>query len=144
MGKRKRKKPVRHQPSEPSSTSAPFNNPFASLSGVSGAELDPPADGQPTEPRAAIPPETSLGAVGKVVIQRERKGRAGKTVTRITGLPAERVGDLARQLKSALGCGAVVEGGHLIVLGDLVDRVARWLDEQGARRVVISGRPGSR
>ena len=88
------------------------------------------------------PPEVGLGAVGKLVIQRERKGRAGKTVTRITGLPAERIEELARQLKSALGCGAVIEGGHLVVLGDLVDRVAGWLDEQGARWVVISGRPG--
>lgn len=84
-----------------------------------------------------------LEAAGKLVIQRERKGRAGKTVTRITGLPAEHIDDLARQLKSALGCGAVIEGGHLIVLGDLVDRVASWLDERGARRVVISGRAGS-
>lgn len=142
MGKRKRKQPVRHEPSEPSSTSTPFDSPFAALSGMSGVAPAHPEDGQSTQPLAVAPPEVGLGAVGKLVIQRERKGRAGKTVTRITGLPEERIEDLARQLKSALGCGAVIECGHLIVLGDLVDRVAGWLDQQGARRVVISGRPG--
>ena len=110
------------------------------MSGAVGAE---PADGQPTQPLTVTPPEVSLHAVGKLVIQRERKGRAGKTVTRITGLPEERIEDLTRQLKSALGCGAVSEGSHLIVLGDLIDRVASWLNEQGARWVVISSRPGS-
>ena len=143
MGKRKRKQAVHHEPSEPSSPSSPFNNPFAALSGISGTDRDQSTDGQPTQPLAVTPPEVGLGAVGKLVIQRERKGRAGKTVTRITGLPAERIEDLARQLKSAFGCGAGIEGGHLIVLGDLVDRVAGWLDKQGARRVVVSGKPGS-
>ena len=143
MGKRKRKRSVRHEPSEPSSTSTHFDSPFAGLSGVSGGDRAQPENSPPVQPSAVTPPGSNLEAAGKLVIQRERKGRAGKTVTRITGLPEERIEDLTRQLKSALGCGAVSEGGHLIVLGDLIDRVASWLNEQGARWVVISSRPGS-
>ena len=143
MGKRKRKRSVRHEPSEPSSTSTHFDSPFAGLSGVSGGDRAQPENSPPVQPSAVTPPGSNLEAAGKLVIQRERKGRAGKTVTRISGLPTERVDDLAKQLKSALGCGAVVEGGHLIVLGDLVDRVAGWLEKQGARQAVISGRAGS-
>ncbi len=143
MGKRKRKRSVRHEPSEPSTTSTVFDSPFAALSGGSWEERDRTEKDQPPQPSAVTPPGGNLETVGKLVIQRERKGRAGKTVTRIAGLPAERTDDLAKQLKSALGCGAVIEGGDLIVLGDLVDRVASWLEKQGARRIVVSGRPGS-
>ncbi len=41
-------------------------------------------------------------------------------------------------MKSALGCGAVVEGEDVVLLGSLVERAADWLEGQGAKRVVRS------
>jgi uncharacterized repeat protein (TIGR03833 family) len=73
------------------------------------------------------------------VVQREKKGRAGKTVTRVSGLPPEGVEEVARRMKSALGCGATLEGDDLVLLGSLVDQASRWLEREGARKVVVSG-----
>ncbi|MBC7171737.1 MAG: translation initiation factor, partial [Polyangiaceae bacterium] len=67
---------------------------------------------------------------------RETKGRGGKTVTRVSGLPEARLEELAAQMKKALGCGAAVEEGEILLLGSLVQRAADWLRRQGAVRVV--------
>jgi translation initiation factor 1 (eIF-1/SUI1) len=37
-----------------------------------------------------------------------------------------------------MGTGARVEEGRVIVQGDLRDRVAEWLQKQGAKRVIVS------
>lgn len=42
-------------------------------------------------------------------------------------------------MKSALGCGATLEGDDLVLLGSLVDQASRWLEREGARNVVVSG-----
>ena len=42
-------------------------------------------------------------------------------------------------MNSALGCGATLEGGDLVVLGQLVERVVAWLEQRGAKKVVVSG-----
>ncbi len=139
MGKRKR--PPRVELLKSASTSTPFNNPFGALAGVREALPGQQLDEQRPQPIPATPRKATLADCGKLVIQRERKGRAGKTVTRVGGLPVELLQDFAPRLKSALGCGATVESGELILLGDLVDRVAGWLESEGARLVVISGRP---
>ncbi len=75
---------------------------------------------------------------GKVVVRREKKGRAGKTVTRVTGLGASAadVQQWASRLKRQLGCGATVEGSELVLLGDLVERVVASLESAGVERVV--------
>lgn len=112
------------------------HNPFAALA------LSPPAEA-PAAPRdvdeTARAPETSeapLRFSQKVVVRRETKGRGGKTVTRITGLPAAHREALAGRMKKALGCGAIVEGDDVLLLGSLVDRAADWLEVEGAARVV--------
>lgn len=107
------------------------HNPFAALRPEGSIEVA-------REPEPAPPPaERAEGwAVGKIVLRREKKGRGGKTVTRIEGLPTTRLTALAAEMKRALGCGAKVEGDALILLGSLVDRAAAWLRDQGAPRVV--------
>lgn len=75
----------------------------------------------------------------KLVVCRERKGHGGKTVTVIDGLelaPA-RLETLARALRIALGCGSRVDGGRVVVQGDLAAAVEAWLRRHGARRVVV-------
>ena len=118
--------------------SAPPNNPFAALAGLSG--VAPKANGG--EPEAAPPsadaaePARDLGSFGqKIVLQREKKGRKGKTVTRVRGLPEpER---WQTEFKKRLGCGATLEDGELVLLGDLAERAAELLAALGAKRVVI-------
>ena len=80
--------------------------------------------------------DVSLGA--KIVVQRERRGRGGKTVTRVQGLEIDAAGRarLAKELARALGCGARLEDGDILLQGAKVERVADWLERRGAPRVI--------
>ena len=71
-----------------------------------------------------------------LVVRREKKGRGGKTVTRISGLGDQDLPALARDLKRALGCGATVEEGDVLVQGAQVERAAAWLEQRFGRTVV--------
>ena len=65
----------------------------------------------------------------------EKKGRGGKTVTVVDGLPrnAAFLKDLSQELKRACGTGgAVVEGG-VELQGDLRERVRDYLTKKGYR-----------
>ncbi len=102
-----------------------------------------PAAGAPSPAPAAPPPApdlagADLATVAKLVVRRERKGHGGHTATVVEGLAATGVDatEVARRLKRALGCGATLEGGAIVVQGDVPDRVAAWLEGQGVRRVV--------
>lgn len=111
------------------------HNPFAALAGAgspSAASSRPAPEPDSPGPLRKAPPEFK----GKLVIRRELKGRGGKTVTRISGLPAAHREALASQMKKKLGCGAVIEGDDVVLLGDLQDRAADWLTERGAPRVI--------
>jgi len=122
------------------------HSPFAAL-------LGGPAEAQPSEeaeeaarshsergsrasPEGAGPASTTPCFGAKVVVRRETKGRGGKTVTRVSGVAADHLDDLAGRMKRALGCGAKVEPPDVLLLGDLVDRAAAWLEAEGAPRVV--------
>lgn len=119
-----------------------FNNPFADLAHLrdqlaSEAPLpeDPPEAPSPIPESPAEKPER----YGKIVLRREKKGRRGKTVTRVTGatLPKEALVDLAKDLKRSLGCGAVVEDGDILLQGDQTERAGTYFEKKGARKVVI-------
>lgn len=95
----------------------------------------PDATPSKTPDAAATPARPRPAAPGKVVLRRERKGRGGRTVTLVEGLG----GDLeqqARALRKSLGCGARVEGGQVVVQGDVGDRIEAWLRAQGVTRIV--------
>lgn len=115
------------------------HNPFAALAGTPVAETPagPAADERPPASTHSEEP-APVRFAPKVVVRREKKGRGGKTVTRIAGIGAEHREELAGRMKSALGCGALVEGEDVVLLGALVDRAADWLEGQGANRVVRS------
>lgn len=106
------------------------------------AEPAPPQARAPRE-RAPAPVATTPGPGtllrGKAVVRQERKGHGGKTVTVIDGAAIARVDDLAalaKTLRKALGAGARVEGGKLLVQGDQRDAACAWLTKQGASVVV--------
>jgi translation initiation factor 1 len=80
-----------------------------------------------TETRAAAPGD------GVVRVQRETKGRGGKAVTVVRGLPLEGAAlvKVAQQLKAACGSGGTVKDGDVEVQGDHLAKVMTLLQEQG-------------
>jgi translation initiation factor 1 len=70
---------------------------------------------------------------GNVRVSRETKGRAGKGVTVVKGLPldAQALAALGKQLRAACGSGGTAKDGTLEIQGDHVDRVMDLLRGQG-------------
>jgi translation initiation factor 1 len=116
------------------------HHPFGSLGALreqlpaSDADSDSPEHQATTVEPDEAPP--ALRFAKKLVVRMEKKGRRGKTVTRISGLPMGELKALAVEMKRAMGCGAMVEGAELILQGSLVDRAVAWLDKQGAAQIV--------
>lgn len=132
----------RKKPLPDDGPAGPFNAAFKGLEALR-AQL-PSADAPPAEPPAPATsraPEASPRSAPfapKVVLQRERKGHGGKTVTRIRGLEgdADAQAKLAQSLARKLGVGAKVEGDEIWVQGDQVARLLEILPGLGARKVV--------
>lgn len=70
---------------------------------------------------------------GIVRIQRQTKGRKGKAVTLITGLPLTMDGlrSLSKELKQKCGCGGTVKEGVIEIQGDQCDTIMDELKERG-------------
>jgi translation initiation factor 1 (eIF-1/SUI1) len=123
------------------------HNPFAKHWGKKPEETTPvPASTPPTSksvgrekslpaPRAgsASPPSPA-----RVIVRRERKGHGGKAVTIAEGpgLADHDVETLARGAAKALGVGARVEEGALVVQGEQTERLITWLGTRGFTSVV--------
>ena len=78
--------------------------------------------------RAAAPVAT-----GPVRVRRETKGRAGKGVTVIMGVPLDSAGlaELAKRLKQTCGSGGTVKDGSIEIQGDHCDLVMEELKKRG-------------
>ncbi len=109
------------------------HNPFAALSGGSGER---PAPAPEATAKARTETNTSDS---KVVVRREKKGRGGKTVTRVCGLrlPANRLAELQREMKRSLGCGASIDADEIVLQGELTSRAAKWLESHLDIQVTI-------
>ena len=70
---------------------------------------------------------------GRVRVSRETKGRKGKGVTVITGLPLNEDGllQLARELKQRCGTGGTVKSGVIEIQGDHRDMLVEELAKRG-------------
>jgi translation initiation factor 1 len=70
---------------------------------------------------------------GIVRVSRETKGRGGKAVTLVKGVPlgADELAALGKQLKAACGAGGTVKDGVIEVQGDHADRLVAVLKAQG-------------
>ncbi len=66
-------------------------------------------------------------------VWRESKGRGGKTVTLVKGLPLDDAAlqALGKQLRSACGSGGTCKDGVLEIQGDHAERVTAWLVARG-------------
>lgn len=70
---------------------------------------------------------------GRVRVRRETKGRAGKTVTAVSGLPlsADQLQKLLSELKRLVGGGGALKDGVIELQGDHCELVMRELIKRG-------------
>ncbi|WP_395008426.1 translation initiation factor Sui1 [Undibacterium sp.] len=75
----------------------------------------------------------AASADGIVRVQRETKGRGGKSVTLVRGLAldATELAALGKQLKAACGSGGTVKDGVIEVQGDHVETLMTALQKRG-------------
>lgn len=81
-------------------------------------------------------PTAKSGTPETIYVERDRKGRRGKTVTVMTGFTRsdDELQTLLKQLKTACGAGGTAKDrGTLEIQGDHRDRIAEWLRERGYR-----------
>ncbi len=110
-------------------------NPFDKLAAL--RDQLPPGEAKAPAPTKAERPRKLF--LDKVVVRKERKGHGGKTVTLIAGIAPAFLDELCSQLKRALGCGARVEDGAVVLQGELVERAVAFLEGKGAARVIRGG-----
>ena len=115
----------------------PFHTPFDALRAL---REQMPAAAQPEAPVAA--PEASARAprVARAVVRLERAGRGGKEVTVVDhlALRSDERDAWLKALKSALGCGGVVEDARLVLQGDHRERLPKLLTDRGVKKVTVS------
>lgn len=77
--------------------------------------------------------ETLPPAQQKLKILLDKKQRAGKMVTLITGFAGKQddMEELGKKLKAFCGTGGAVKDGEIIVQGDNRDKVLQWLQKNG-------------
>jgi translation initiation factor 1 len=75
----------------------------------------------------------------RAVVRLERKGRGGKeaTVVEKLALAPATLSAWADEAKRALGCGGAVEEDVIVLQGDQRERVRRWLEAKGVRKVIL-------
>jgi len=126
---------MKKKPPPVDAPAGPFNAAFAKLA----AQL--PADHVPA-PAPAVEPDPAPAPKGpaRAVVRIERKGRGGKeaTVVEKLALPPKLLQAWGDEAKRALGCGGAVEGEAIVLQGDQRERVARWLEARGVRKVTVA------
>lgn len=91
--------------------------------------------------KKALAAAGSASPDGVVRVQRETKGRGGKSVTLVRGLGLEldALSALAKQLKAACGSGGTVKDGVIEVQGDHVATLLAALEKRGYRVKRVGG-----
>lgn len=95
----------------------------------------PDSEAKDTPVSAKSATATTLGA--RLVVRRQKKGQGGKTVTCVEGLSSSDAAALLPRLKRELGCSARLREGVLIAGTREHARVARWLEDAGAKHVAL-------
>ena len=78
---------------------------------------------------------------GNVKIRRETKGRKGKGVSIVSGLPlnSEELKTLAKELKQKLSSGGNINNGEIEFQGDQRDRLKALLEDKGYKVKLAGG-----
>ena len=85
--------------------------------------------------------QTNITINGTIRVQREVKGRKGKTVTTVAGfqINTDELKSLATQLKHRCGTGGSVKGGVIIIQGDHRDTLITELKNRGFKAKIAGG-----
>ena len=102
-------------------------------------ETMPDAEEQETTEAAPAAAGEVPAQSGRLDIVFERKGRAGKSATIITGftIDDDAVAEVASKLKRTLGTGGSARGGEILVQGDRRQDVLRFLTKEGFKARII-------
>lgn len=86
-------------------------------------------DFKPGQQRIADMPQTVEPPLQKLMVRLDKKQRAGKSVTIISGFIGTDTDhqELGKKLKTFCGTGGSVKDGEIIVQGDNRDKVVQWL-----------------
>ena len=97
-----------------------------------------PSCGQPTtkctcKKKKTVKKQSNFPNDGIVRIRREVKGRKGKTVTTVVGVPLndKKLQQFAKTLKRLCGTGGTVKDGVIIIQGDHRDTLLKEIKQQG-------------
>ena len=85
--------------------------------------------------------QSSIKIDGVIRVQREIKGRKGKTVTIVSGfqINADELKNLATQLKRRCGTGGSVKDGVIIIQGDHRKTLLTELEKRGCKAKISGG-----
>ena len=95
-----------------------------------------------SQPEAENEPEPFNPKDWKLGVRREKKGRAGKTVTLVLlpeDFPGNQAPDLAHQLKINCGTGGSVTPQGVVIQGDFVDKAIAYLQKIGYAAKKVGG-----
>lgn len=109
-------------------------SPFDALQAFLDNNPDLPVGNDTPVPR----PETTVRHPRLDIIL-ERKGRAGKTATIVTGFTVDddELSRLASAIKTKLGTGGSARGGEILIQGDRRNDVKRVLEQEGYKTRLI-------
>jgi len=99
--------------------------------------VKPPRVGK--RPSGSGVPSLNLPRDGVVRLLRDRKGRGGKTVTLVAGVPSSLAVALAAELKRLCGTGGTVRGEVIELHGDVRERIKPELERRGYTVKIAGG-----
>lgn len=81
------------------------------------------------------------GGDGNIRVSRDSKGRGGKVVTVVRGVPLDALalGQLGKELRAACGSGGTVKDGVVEIQGDHVQRILDLLSAKGWKPKLSGG-----
>ena len=85
--------------------------------------------------------ETLANEKQNLRVQLDKKARAGKQVTLITGFVGtdEDMESLAKRLKNLCGCGSSVKDAEILLQGDFREKIMTWLLAQNYKVKKVGG-----
>ncbi len=92
----------------------------------------------PEEQQVSSPKKATMASGGTIKIQREKKGRRGKTVTVIYGLSGD-LKELQRELQKHCGTGGSSKNGCIEIQGDQGKKIKTYLEEKGFKPKLSGG-----